>query len=159
MTMKQATVTSEDPSSLTPLNLLNPLSYLQALLPSSLKLRFLKEENIHESQGTFCRSSCSFFSMASSCDTFSSRFPGESLQPRHNRSHTVTECPPFSARRIRLTPRNAAFHYLIELFSIFSLSLGSTKPELIPGGLLHQDGNNESDMPGIRTSPSHRRKQ
>lgn len=40
------------------------------------------EKNIHGSQSTFCRSSCSFFSMASSCDTFSSRWPGESLQQR-----------------------------------------------------------------------------
>lgn len=40
------------------------------------------ETNIHGSQSTFCRSSCSFFSMASSCDTFSSRWPGESLQQR-----------------------------------------------------------------------------
>lgn len=96
--MKRATVPART-RPLSPLNLLNPLSYLRALLPSSLKLRFLKEENIHESQGTFCRSSCSFFSMASSCDTFSSRFPGESLQPRHNRSHAATEFPPFSARK------------------------------------------------------------
>lgn len=48
----------------------------------ALTENIITEKNIHECQSTFCRSSCSFLSMASSCDTFSSRWPGESLQQR-----------------------------------------------------------------------------
>lgn len=63
------------------LNNLNAFSYLPTFTWSSLKI-LLQRKNTHESQSTFCRSSCSFLSMASSCDTFSSRWPGESLQQR-----------------------------------------------------------------------------
>ncbi len=56
--------------------------FLPADFHVELTENIITETNTHESQSTFCRSSCSFLNMASSCDTFSSRWPGESLQQR-----------------------------------------------------------------------------
>lgn len=119
MTLNQVTVSVKTHHP-TPANLLKPLSYLQTLLRSSLKLRFLEEENIHESQGTFCRSSCSFFSMASSCDTFSSRFPGESLQPRHThkRSDTIAVFSPFQIETSK-RPQKSCLHFPYSVIFFF----------------------------------------
>lgn len=71
--------------------------FLPADSPMDLTENIITEKNIHKSQSTFCRSSCSFLSMASSCDTFSSRWPGESLQQRdavtlRQKQITVTVC-------------------------------------------------------------------
>lgn len=113
-------------------NHLNPLSYLPTPLWSSLKICmdtvcicFYRGKH---SFCTFCRSSCSFLSMASSCNTFSSRWPGESLQHRcsdsqvfskirfsqHQRWKSQQELVSFHSKQ-RAPPASALLHWIKEI--------------------------------------------